>query len=595
MAEALVAGARLLARPLDDLYQLGKQSATLKLTKLRNTRSINLLYKKIDAVQKVKTIWQIDKEVKLMRFYYPSKVVINNVPKIVTSIGELSQEGNCVIQGTVGQGKSIFLRYLCVQELSSAKRVPIFFELRRIERGQSFKQYLYGVFKAFDIEIDDNLFEFYATSGKLVLLLDGFDELDPHLIGSVINEIELLAQQYPKLQMIITSRANSGIERSASFRVYKLSALTADDHKPFLEKIDPDKGRVRSILKAIDRSPAQIKGLLTTPLMLTLLVIVYKAEQMIPSTLPEFYENLFQTLLTRHDATKPGFNRKRSSKLSDNELKYLFENFCFVAKQKGLLVLTNEQMHECLNLACKACGVKCDSNGFCQDITKAACLMQEEAFRYHFIHKSVLEFNAASFVRHAHNDLALKFYSSMADKKWSLWEQELIFLSAIDKYRYSKYFLVPALLGMFRDFDLDPGQSALNVKRENIVEFLNTMSIELILRSASKKNNTPRSLHMKSASYMQHHLQHILVGVYFSLSVPGAEDTQNHDEFLLKMKKGDGLDSVVVPLGDWIDRIGNLEKLRKQFEGELARLTRQLRSAEDLIQLEESKVDLLLI
>lgn len=74
-------------------------------------------------------------------------------------------------------------------------------------------------------------------------------------------------------------------------------------------------------MKVIAQSKSEIRGLLTTPLMLTLLVILYKTIQTIPETLPRFYEELFDVLFYRHDHSKPGFRRKRFTKLDDSAIK----------------------------------------------------------------------------------------------------------------------------------------------------------------------------------------------------------------------------------------------------------------------------------
>ncbi len=606
--ESLLAAAKLLSKPLEDLYSLGKEKAGSRLLRWRQAKHINSLYKKIDAVQKIKTIWQIDKEVKLMTFYYPLKVQINNKATPITDIRELGPSGNCVIQGIVGQGKSIFLRYLCIRELALGKRIPIFFELRRIERTQTLRSHIDGVLKTYGFEINDDLFDFYASSGKFVFLLDAFDELDSELVSGVVNELELLAQQYPNLQIIITSRPDSGIERSAHFRVFPLSLLTPEDHRPFLEKIVPESDRVRDLLKAIKGSSAQIHELLRTPLMLTLLVLVYKAEQTIPSALSEFYENLFQTLLTRHDKSKPGYSRKRHCELTDRQIKTIFEGFCFVARQKGYLVLTEEQLSECLGTASKFTGLKCDEKGFAQDITKVTCLMQEEAFRYHFIHKSVLEFHAASFVRHSHNDMAVKFYAKLQAGAWRNWHQELVFLSQIDTYRFTKYFLIPSLHDTFKELAVSSDQSPAELTQEQVFQLLEKNQVAFTTETPSVSPTmapaAPGTAPMLSSITLSHDTLGVrgysltqfemnYVSQLFQLANPALNASPRFPAMLQQRTQGGLRNTFMVGLGTWLRDADLLDRGSILVNQSFALLKNSLRDAEAFIALEESKEDLL--
>lgn len=471
-----------LKKPLDDLYEAAKGEVKAKLKKLTIESKIKAISKSIASVQKVKTMWQIDKEVKLLTFYYPSKVLIDETAKTVTSISAIDPKRNILIQGTVGQGKSVFLRYLCMKELESASRIPIFVELRRYEVKRTFKEFLIDSMAVYGISCDIALFDYLCESGKLVLLLDAFDEIELHAVTAVLGEIETLVQKYPALQTVITSRPDSGVEHSPHFRVYKLARLLPADHKPFLDRIIEEKNKsiIPEVLAAISTSSNEIKTLLRTPLLMTLLVIVFNGTQSVPTSLPAFYEALFQTLLTRHDSTKPGFRRRRATKLGDSELRKLFEAVCYSARQQGLLVLSETAFEKTVVSSCEVIGLRCKPEDFAKDITKVACLMQHEGFEYHFIHKSVVEFHAASFIANAAEESARKFYAKMRSK-WFRWSEELRFLSQLDRYRYLKHFLIPTLTEALVGAGLDPKRSSetITVSPGFAISELNRMAIHL--------------------------------------------------------------------------------------------------------------------
>lgn len=440
--EALVlkAAAKGISKPLEDLYNAAKNKTSFNLDKYKNAETINNLYRKIDSIQKVKTLLSPDKEVKLASFYYPSKVIKDEKPITPNGVTEIDGR-NFILQGTVGQGKSTLLRHLCIKELLKSNRIPIFFELRRIKNNSTLVESVIEQMKAYGLEANTELFYFYAEQGKILLLLDGFDELEEKNLVQVATELETLSQRHAALQIVVTSRPDSGIEHSPYFRIYKLAPLSNRDHRGFLGKHIHDEERLNEMLKSINESPTEIKELLSTPLLLTLLIFIYRAEQRIPSEVPEFYENLFQTLLVRHDRTKLGFRRKRHTAIGDKNIQNLFECFCFISKQKEIFSFSPDALHQTIQSASNTTNIKCEPTDFELEITKVACLLKQDGLKFYFIHKSVQEYYSAAFVAHSQEAFAKMFYEKLlSSKKFLLWGQELRFLEQIDKYRFFKYY-----------------------------------------------------------------------------------------------------------------------------------------------------------
>ena len=178
--------------------------------------------------------------------------------------------------------------------------------------------------------------------------------------------------------------------------------------------------------------------------MLTLLVLVYESEKEIPSNLPDFYEKLFSTVFTKHDRLKSGFDRRHYSGLSESRIQKLFDAFCFMAMQAGQgRSLSNEEFLKAFNKACKYVPDSvCELENFKKDIVKVACLMLEDGYdRTTFLHKSVAEYHAASFIKHSSDPIAIKFYEQ-APESYREWEPVMNFLSFIDSYRYGRDYIL---------------------------------------------------------------------------------------------------------------------------------------------------------
>jgi hypothetical protein len=351
------------------------------------------------------------------------------------------------LEGIVGQGKSVFLRYLCIQELSDngSGRLPVFIELRSIKAGKNLEHYILRELRTYDIDATSEAFDFLAKTGKIALFFDGFDELDSSLISEVIDELERLVEKYDAMFVAITSRPDCEIQKCAPFSVVRLAEISVDDYLPFLDRLGLPKVRAHEIATAISESPNEISELIVTPLMLTLTVMVYKSEKSIPPLLAEFFESLFTTVFTRHDKSKPGFERKLKSGLGERTLQKLFETFCFMCAQAELTrTLTAEEFATTYERSARYFTEGTTSlESFRHDISKVACLLLEEGVgEMTFLHKSIAEYFAASFIRRLHENAAQKFYEK-ARGDWDRWRAILSFLSKIDKYRYYTFFLIP--------------------------------------------------------------------------------------------------------------------------------------------------------
>ena len=233
-------------------------------------KSLKTLSTRITEVVKVKTIYKGDDSIDLHEFYVATK--INKIQGTIELVENISNK-SIVLEGTVGQGKSIFMRYLTYQEAIKGQRIPIFFELRRLEDNQSLKTAISDKIKNWIPLFNDDDFEKVASSGSLVLFLDGFDEVPYEKVGRLINEIEGWCERYEGLQIIISSRPEADIQKSNRFRVFKLSGYGSYEQGKLVDKLVIEEESRSLLKKAIEDSTTEIQNLLTTPLMVTLFII----------------------------------------------------------------------------------------------------------------------------------------------------------------------------------------------------------------------------------------------------------------------------------------------------------------------------------
>lgn len=436
---------RLLTPLFKDLYAGAKGGVKETLAKLSTDSGVKKLANTLIKFDKVKTIWSPEDEVSLSKFYYPSQISIGDEEKVINSEQDLPS-GNIVIEGIVGQGKSIFMRYLACSLLptSGVKQIPLLLELRNISLKRTLQDSIYSFLKTVGLKGDEETFNYLASSGKVVLLLDGFDEVPRECVTDIIIEIDTLQTLHPELKIIISSRPQSDIQSLVGFQIYRLVPLKPENYEPFVKKLIPSAIKRTEVVDALRACPENIQGIISTPLMLTLVIVVYQTEKEIPLSLSDFFDKLFGVVFTKHDKIKAGFNRQHHSGLAERRLRQLFDAFCFMVVQNGGgRSLKPSQFNRAFDGALKLSrDCQCEVENFRKDIVKVACLLIEEGLDLTtFLHKSILDYHAAAFIKELPDTLAQAFYHAAA-KDYKKWQAALSFLKSIDQVRYAKDYYI---------------------------------------------------------------------------------------------------------------------------------------------------------
>ncbi len=445
---ALLIGSKgLFIRTVKGIYQLITDKAGREIKQWDTERKIEELWKKIWQVREVKTIWQIDKSVDLGDFYCDSHVVVKGNRLKISSLADFPKKKNLLIQGIAGQGKTIFLRYLCSVELSMGNCIPIFLELRRISRQSSLNDRIKIAFESLDLDINAELFKDLSGSGKIILFLDAFDEIPDELKVDVLTDMEDLANKHEKLRIIVTSRPDSHIQMSSRFSIVKLDNLRGIEFSTVIKKLSAGEEEANALIKHIDTNAPQMRDLLITPLIVTLLVVSYKAHHKLPNKMPDFYSKIFETLLQRHDGSKPGFNRERGCSLEDGQYRRIFDALCIVSKKQGGQFYSFSTMTKLVEEAMKESALVANPERYLKDIVKITCLILRDGEEYRFVHKTVQEFHVATFIVGKPDTWGKEFYQkALESQSRKEWVQELEFLSEIDIYRFNRYYKLPGIL-----------------------------------------------------------------------------------------------------------------------------------------------------
>lgn len=512
---------------INDLYSLATEPIKKEFEKTKTEDALIRIFGVYDKIKFVKTIWQIDKSINLYDFYYPIKIYN---PDAKEDISEykcpilLTEEKNCIVlEGIAGQGKSIYLRYLCSNFVKEGKGFPIFLQLRNVDKKTTLKDLLISEFDKLSINFSSNTINYLLDDNKLVFLLDGFDEINQEYRLSTIKFLEDFIEKYDGIRIIVSSRPHSDIQGSPFFNIYKLMPLDLDNRTEMISHLCKDEEQSERLIVSLKRKP-NIAGILTTPLLVTLLIITYKAEQEVPNNLSGFYDKLFVTLLTRHDRSKPGFRRERKCDIGDMDFENIFSIFCFLSlKQYKISLSENEAVILIKTALAKQKLSRELADKYKEDLVSTTCLLIKDGFDYFFLHKTIPEFFTARFIKNENDDIAQLFYKQFLSKDIpENWYQTLSFLQEIDTYRFYKYLLLPY---MFKTFKLHPEALPRTFPKLSLHDFIDIIGIDsnLIIKKSLRTEIIFCGISLRSnnwyvINYLHHAIQNDITNFINSLS-----------------------------------------------------------------------------
>jgi len=431
----------------------------------------------ISKLMLVKTLYSgADKPVNLFDFFQNPKLKYNDDLYSINTIDEIVKKSEInnfksfILRGTVGQGKSILMRYLAINDLVVNKKIPIFIELKNISKSKNIS-FLIKEYLSSWIGNDDEVVNVLLKSGKIALFLDAFDEIDSECLQQAYGEINNLCQSYKDLIVVVSSRPETIITKSSLFEIIDLLPYSFEEQKGLIEKLVKDEENKKTLIESINKSTHEVKSVLTTPLMVVLFIKQYTVGFSVPQHVADFYKNIFDVVTFTHDRSKGIEKRKAYSSLNQEQLETIFERFCFETFLIERTVFDKQEFIKLLKKSIEKNNITgfSDFNNLIYDYTRFACLILQDGNEYTFIHKSIQEFYVAKFIENLPENLAEK----VIDKKFSTGfhlANYLEFLKILKPYFYNKYYILNGL---------NKYQEALNIKfinnDENFDLFIKTL------------------------------------------------------------------------------------------------------------------------
>ncbi|GAB3535461.1 NACHT domain-containing protein [Photobacterium alginatilyticum] len=429
---------------LDKVWEHDTEQGKELLRQLSESNAAEVYAEKyVSRFMKMRTLHSAESDVYLDEIYSPLKLEVQSNGDELTVEDGFTLGFSKVINiiGIAGQGKSTILRKLFLEEMRKAQRFPFMIELRRVE-NDSILSYFKQQLKDIGLAFDDGDVEILLQSRKIVLMLDGYDEVASQNRLKLLSEIIQLKTRY-SCDVIVTTRPGTEICSEVDIVNLKVKSLEIDDIISIISKLD--KNDELEELPRLIKSNKQLQETLISPILVNLLYVCYPYLDIVPESVVDFYDKLFITLFSRHDKIK-NFNREKYSPITAIEANKVFNAFCFDSINKNSLEFTEESLYGYLQSAIRLNQVLPEYTEQIQkDLINITCLIQKDGFdKYVFLHKSVQEFHAAKFIAslpHKHKE---KFYSKLSEAidNEDKFDNVLQFLKYIDTDDYNSLLVV---------------------------------------------------------------------------------------------------------------------------------------------------------
>lgn len=219
-----------------------------------------------------------------------------------------------------GAGKTTFLRKVGLEALKGElgdyqhSCLPVFLDLKKVFKNDKNESHLQ---KSVSEEFERAGFphpEEFATEaleqGKLLILLDGLDEVPSKLMSSASDEIEDFVRRYGSNRFIASCRLAAYRSSFRSFVDVELAEFDDRQIKQFIESwfqsdLDEEMGVAAKCWQELQQEGNEAaKELARSPLLLTFLCIAYNKTQSFPPNRSRLYNSALDILLEEWSAEK---------------------------------------------------------------------------------------------------------------------------------------------------------------------------------------------------------------------------------------------------------------------------------------------------
>jgi predicted NACHT family NTPase len=229
----------------------------------------------------------------------------------VDGLKVVNTDARLAVLGRPGGGKTTFLKWIALSAIDGKlkqKQVPVLIPLKSWSDGKdTIREAINAEFKVCGFEEPNAFVDRLLDKGALILLLDALDEIDDKKrFDAAVKEIRDLSDKYPKIRVVISCRSAAYTYLFEQFTDVELADFQWHQMEQFIKRwfIDSPHKRELCIAELKREKNRSIRELCRTPLLLTLMCLVFDDGMAFPNNRAELYREAVDVLLKRWDTSR---------------------------------------------------------------------------------------------------------------------------------------------------------------------------------------------------------------------------------------------------------------------------------------------------
>ncbi|MFD3197738.1 NACHT domain-containing protein [Bacillus sp. LR_5] len=374
---------------------------------------------------KVKTLIHKSIPINLYDFYVHTDLECEDTIISTEEINAILQVSNySMVLGSGGTGKSTLFKHLFISALYTSDKIPIFVPLRNVnDSEQTLIDCMYETINSLGFSLEKKYFLESLDTGIYIFLFDGFDEVEDSKQQKIIKEIEILMNKYHQNSFLVSSRRSDSLSMGwDDFVEFNMLPLSKEKSIQLIEKLPYYDEEVKSrFLKTLDESLYDKHAdFCSNPLLLTLMLLTFDEFSEIPDKMHVFYGQAYDVLERRHDATKPGFVRKKKTdvyNLGPDGFSKILETISAISYFENKSSFTSQELRNYINKAKKLERLEFNLEFYSIDLIESVCILILDGLKYTYQHRSFQEYFTARYINRQSEEVQKKLLFGIVDSK----------------------------------------------------------------------------------------------------------------------------------------------------------------------------------
>jgi len=272
--------------------------------------------------------------------------------------------------------------------------------------------------------------------------LDGFDEVSPEYAKNLEEKIIKFGDKYYNNHIIITSRPDERFISWSNFIELQIMPFSKEKSIELIEKINYNEEDKNNFIQKLDKELYDKNiSFASNPLLLIIMLLTFSQCAEIPTKTYLFYEEGFNALFSRHDATKSGYKRNLYSKLDKDDFKKILNAFSLLSYSKNKLNFTENEAYNYLKKTKELVTIDFNEKFYLDDLLKSLCIMIKDGNIITFTHRSFQEYFAACYIVDTDQESQKVLIESLFKYKYGMGENVLSYIFQIDRTKLEKYLI----------------------------------------------------------------------------------------------------------------------------------------------------------